>query len=282
MRHPYVQVPRYALDIDNPEPAYAVMSSDYQQELEVIIPQLEMAMTNSLCYGYSFLFQCICLLLRLLCQFRLLPMSEDIILFGRVSGIGVGRVALMQYAYEVSICRTISFCHIRSVSIHESHKRHVDTPGSNSFSTHIFHYPDTFIYRQATAACTSVVVNDEHLHCPVHVRTMDWSFQDMNWTTERHVGDTSVPGSRDFSIDLRPLTIEIEYQRHGQTVFYATTWVGFLGVYTGMYHYIKHIFCNTHVWHINAYQSAVDINVPFYIHTKITYVPKYNHTYNHT
>lgn len=33
---------------------------------------------------------------------------------------------------------------------------------------------------------------------------------------------------------LRPLTIEVDFRSQGETVFVATTWAGFLGVFTGM------------------------------------------------
>ena len=62
---------------------------------------------------------------------------------------------------------------------------------------------------EASACCTSIVLEGDT--CPIHIRTMDWG---MNI--------------------LKPLTIEIDCRRNDQTVFIATTWAGFLGVFTGM------------------------------------------------
>lgn len=62
---------------------------------------------------------------------------------------------------------------------------------------------------EASACCTSIVLDgDTH---PIHIRCMDWEMD-----------------------ILKPLTIEIDCRKGGQTVFVATTWAGFLGVFTGM------------------------------------------------
>jgi len=60
------------------------------------------------------------------------------------------------------------------------------------------------------ATCTSILKSDSNgnvLHC----RTMDWD----------------MPA-------LKKLTIEVEFQRGGNPVFYGTTWAGYVGVLTGM------------------------------------------------
>lgn len=62
---------------------------------------------------------------------------------------------------------------------------------------------------EAFAACTSVIVNGKN-H-PIHIRTMDW----------------------DLPI-LKELTIQINFKRRDKTVFTGTTWVGYIGVLTGM------------------------------------------------
>jgi acid ceramidase len=65
---------------------------------------------------------------------------------------------------------------------------------------------------EATSACTSVVVQSSSAGVPVHVRTMDWN----------------------MPFDLRPLTISVEFFQNGRPLFVATTWAGFVGIYTGM------------------------------------------------
>jgi hypothetical protein len=65
---------------------------------------------------------------------------------------------------------------------------------------------------EATSACTSVVVQSSSAGVPVHVRTMDWN----------------------MPFDLRPLTVNVEFWRDGRPVFVATSWAGFVGIYTGM------------------------------------------------
>ena len=62
---------------------------------------------------------------------------------------------------------------------------------------------------EASACCTSIVLEGNEF--PVHIRCMDWEMD-----------------------ILKPLTIEIDCRKGGQTVFVATTWAGFLGVFTGM------------------------------------------------
>jgi hypothetical protein len=62
---------------------------------------------------------------------------------------------------------------------------------------------------EAFAACTSVIVNGKD-H-PIHIRTMDWAMP-----------------------ILKKLTIQLEFQRNGKTVFTGTTWAGYIGILTGM------------------------------------------------
>lgn len=62
---------------------------------------------------------------------------------------------------------------------------------------------------EACACCTSIVLEGEN--CPIHIRSMDWGMD-----------------------ILKPLTIEIDCRKNDQTVFLATTWAGYLGVFTGM------------------------------------------------
>lgn len=61
------------------------------------------------------------------------------------------------------------------------------------------------------ARCTSAVVACPSTGEPVHLRNMDWE-----------------------SESLWPLTIDVDFTRQGVTVFKGTTWVGFVGMYTGM------------------------------------------------
>lgn len=65
---------------------------------------------------------------------------------------------------------------------------------------------------EATSACTSVVVDSSSAGAPVHVRTMDWN----------------------MPFDLRPMTINVEFWERDRFVFAATTWAGFVGIFTGM------------------------------------------------
>ncbi|CAF0844433.1 unnamed protein product [Adineta steineri] len=67
-----------------------------------------------------------------------------------------------------------------------------------------------FVY-ECFACCTSIVCKDEQNNIPIHIRTMDWEL--------------------DF---LKPLTIDVDFQKNGQTIFKATTWVGYVGILTGM------------------------------------------------
>ncbi|CAF3257544.1 unnamed protein product [Rotaria socialis] len=67
-----------------------------------------------------------------------------------------------------------------------------------------------FVY-ECFACCTSFVCQDEQTNIPMHIRTMDWEF--------------------DF---LKPLTIDVDFQENDQTVFKATTWIGYVGILTGM------------------------------------------------
>lgn len=64
---------------------------------------------------------------------------------------------------------------------------------------------------EAFAACTSIVVNGCDGH-PLHIRTMDW---DMH--------------------ELQKLTIEVDFVRGSSNILYrATTWVGYVGILTGL------------------------------------------------
>ncbi|CAF2530501.1 unnamed protein product [Rotaria sp. Silwood2] len=67
-----------------------------------------------------------------------------------------------------------------------------------------------FVY-ECFACCTSIVCQNKETNIPMHIRTMDWEF--------------------DF---LKQLTIDVDLQRNGQSVFKATTWVGYVGILTGM------------------------------------------------
>lgn len=62
---------------------------------------------------------------------------------------------------------------------------------------------------EASACCTSIVFDDADV--PIHVRCMDWEMD-----------------------VLKPLTIEIDCRKNGETVFLASTWAGYLGAFTGM------------------------------------------------
>ena len=65
---------------------------------------------------------------------------------------------------------------------------------------------------KSTAACTSVVVDSGPAGVPVHVRTMDWN----------------------MLFDLRPMIVNVEFWEHDRFAFAATTWAGFVGIFTGM------------------------------------------------
>ena len=39
----------------------------------------------------------------------------------------------------------------------------------------------------------------------------------------------------DWELDLlKPLTIEVDFQKAGKTAYVATTWAGYVGVFTGL------------------------------------------------
>lgn len=65
------------------------------------------------------------------------------------------------------------------------------------------------LYYELNAHCTSIVTNSKQGPCLT--RTMDW----------------------DLAL-LKELTIEVEFMKGGQCLFVATTWVGSVGIYTGM------------------------------------------------
>ncbi|CAF1004560.1 unnamed protein product [Adineta ricciae] len=67
-----------------------------------------------------------------------------------------------------------------------------------------------FVY-ECFACCTSIVCQDKQTKVPIHIRTMDWEL--------------------DF---LKPLTIDVDFQKNNQTIFKATTWIGYIGILTGM------------------------------------------------
>lgn len=66
---------------------------------------------------------------------------------------------------------------------------------------------------EASAACTSIVVPQDPTQdsTPQHIRTMDWGME-----------------------FLKPLTIEVDFVKGGRSQYVATTWVGYVGVLTGM------------------------------------------------
>lgn len=62
------------------------------------------------------------------------------------------------------------------------------------------------------SACTSIIIDDkDKLSHPIHVRTMDWD-------------DTF----------LRPLTVNVKFVKNGNMLFEGTTWVGYVGILTGV------------------------------------------------
>jgi len=68
---------------------------------------------------------------------------------------------------------------------------------------------------EVTDACTSIVAQTNN-NTILHVRNMD--FWDGIWLTEH----------------LKNLTIQVDYQTKGKTLFHATTFAGFVGVLSGM------------------------------------------------
>lgn len=59
------------------------------------------------------------------------------------------------------------------------------------------------------SACTSIVFEQDGQN--VHYRTMDWNLD-----------------------ILKDITIELDFQRDGKTLFIATSWAGYIGIFTGM------------------------------------------------
>jgi len=63
---------------------------------------------------------------------------------------------------------------------------------------------------EISACCTSIVVEDAE-GTPHHIRTMDWQME-----------------------FLEPLTVELDIQKNGKTIFLATSWAGYVGILTGI------------------------------------------------
>jgi len=74
------------------------------------------------------------------------------------------------------------------------------------------------IFYDFSAWCTSLVAqaNDGTIY---HARNLDFSF---------------VGHGYQFTDDLQNLTVQIEFQKSNKTLFYATTYAGYIGVLTGM------------------------------------------------
>lgn len=62
------------------------------------------------------------------------------------------------------------------------------------------------------SACTSIIIDDKNkIKCPIHIRTMDW--------------DDTI---------LRKLTVDVKFVKNKKLIFEATTWVGYVGILTGV------------------------------------------------
>jgi acid ceramidase len=68
------------------------------------------------------------------------------------------------------------------------------------------------LFYEISAQCTAVVAPSRRLGgAPVLVRTMDWEME-----------------------FLKPLTVQLHFRRGGRDLFIASTWVGCVGIFTGM------------------------------------------------
>jgi beta subunit of N-acylethanolamine-hydrolyzing acid amidase len=114
----------------------------------------------------------------------------------KVTGLGVGKLIAMNLVYEASACCT-------SVVLPSLGQQRAGSDENNE--------DDDDDDDGAGAGEGSVEPPASDGGFPIHARTMDWAM--------------------DF---LRDVTIEVDFQLDGQTIFLATTWPGYVGVFTGM------------------------------------------------
>eukprot|EP00927_Polykrikos_kofoidii_P053005 TRINITY_DN470_c0_g2_i1.p1 TRINITY_DN470_c0_g2~~TRINITY_DN470_c0_g2_i1.p1 ORF type:complete len:509 (-),score=81.83 TRINITY_DN470_c0_g2_i1:80-1606(-) len=124
--------------------------------------------------------------------------GEELQGIARVSGIPVGKVALMQVAYEVfAACTSI----VVDIDADAASSSFMSVPVSASDDA-VVDGKGAAVEGEAGAGCGRV---------PFHIRTMDWDLA-----------------------QLQELTVEVDFVKNGCTVFSATTWPGYVGVLTGV------------------------------------------------
>lgn len=80
------------------------------------------------------------------------------------------------------------------------------------------------------ACCTSVVVNNSQTGHPMHIRRYNVQFKTMPLLLFCFLS-----GTMDWDADfLKDLTIELEFIKKGKPIAIVTTWLGYVGVFTGM------------------------------------------------
>eukprot|EP01059_Diplonema_ambulator_P036903 TRINITY_DN949_c0_g1_i1.p1 TRINITY_DN949_c0_g1~~TRINITY_DN949_c0_g1_i1.p1 ORF type:complete len:416 (+),score=177.06 TRINITY_DN949_c0_g1_i1:42-1289(+) len=78
--------------------------------------------------------------------------------------------------------------------------------------------------------CTSIVAQDAN-GMIWHGRNLDFGlFSGYNWTEE----DGGFPGAWELTEALRPLIINVDWQKGGKTIFSSVQYAGYIGVHTGM------------------------------------------------
>lgn len=70
------------------------------------------------------------------------------------------------------------------------------------------------------SACTSIIIDQPNLPYPLHFRTMDWD-----------------------DIFLKDITVNLRFMKNKKFIFEATSWVGYMGILTG----VKHNVCSVSI-----------------------------------
>jgi beta subunit of N-acylethanolamine-hydrolyzing acid amidase len=134
----------------------------------------------------------------------------------RRSGIDEGRLTMLQLVYEASACCTAFVVPYAEKPEAPIVNAAAAQDAGDGPATGIDASGGSVGSSGASLTSSSTARPDPfapgyHGKPPVHARTMDWAM--------------------DF---LRDVTMEVDFQRGGKTVFLATTWPGYVGVFTGM------------------------------------------------
>lgn len=178
--------PSYIIDLDlPPEERWTCLLAEYKEKLKSLILSVEKSLGNSLLVDAA-----ASLLSKLLSTKRFALYSGEMESIASAIGVDVGKVVMLQLAYEMY------------------------------------------------GACTSMAFDGDQ---PVLWRSMDWN----------------VP-------QLADLTVQLEFQTEGKTVFRAASWVGYVGVLTGMNRCaaisVNYRRCGDSMW--DNLRSAIDSHWP--------------------